>query len=92
MYKRLITAALAITAILFAASAEAKHGKMIKVEMVKSQEVTMEGGKSGTVYVVKMRRPHDDRHPRGNPYRMLYTSSCLKFSSNQGFTGLDGGQ
>ncbi|MEJ0096423.1 MAG: hypothetical protein WDN46_24350 [Methylocella sp.] len=54
MYKRLITAALAITAILFAASAEAKHGKMIKVEMVKSQEVTMEGGKSGTVYVVKM--------------------------------------
>jgi hypothetical protein len=54
MPKRLITAALITAAVLFAATAEAKHGKMMKVEMVKSQEVTMEGGKSATVYVVKM--------------------------------------
>jgi hypothetical protein len=55
MNKRLITAALVTVAVLFAvAAAEAKHGKMMKVEMVKSQEVSMEGGKKATVYVVKM--------------------------------------
>ena len=54
MSKRLITAALVTAAVLFAATAEAKHGKMMRVEMVKSQEVTMDGGKKATVYVVKM--------------------------------------
>jgi hypothetical protein len=54
MSKRLITAALVTAAVLFAATAEAKHGKMMQVELVKSQEVTMDGGKKATVYVVKM--------------------------------------
>jgi hypothetical protein len=54
MSKRLITAALVTAAVLLSATAEAKHGKMMKVEMIKSQEVTMDGGKKATVYVVKM--------------------------------------
>lgn len=55
MSKRLITAALVTAAVLFSATADAKkHGKMMEVEMVKSQEVTMDGGKKATVYVVKM--------------------------------------
>ncbi len=53
MSKRLITAALVTAAVLFAVTAEAKHGKMMQVEMVKSQDVTMDG-KTATVYVVKM--------------------------------------
>jgi hypothetical protein len=54
MNKRLITAALVTAAVLFAVTAEAKHGKMIRVEMLKSQEVTMAGGEKATVYIVKM--------------------------------------
>lgn len=54
MPKRLITAALVTAAVLFALAAEARHGKMMKVEMVKSQEVTMADGSKATVYVVKM--------------------------------------
>ena len=52
MSKRLLTAALVTAAVLFAATAEAKH--MMQVEMVKSQEVTMTDGSKATVYVVKM--------------------------------------
>lgn len=55
MSKRLITAALATAAILFAASAEAKKGghHMMMVEMMKKQDVTIDG-KTATVFVVKM--------------------------------------
>lgn len=51
MSRRLMTAVLVTAATLFAVAAEAK--KMMQVEMVKSQEVTMDG-KKATVYVVKM--------------------------------------
>lgn len=55
MAKRLITAALVTAAVLFAVGAEAaKHGKMMRVEVMKSQEATMENGSKATVYIVKM--------------------------------------
>ena len=54
MSQRLIAAAIAATAFLFAATAEAKHGKMMTVEMIRTQDVTLPDGKKATVYVVKM--------------------------------------
>lgn len=54
MSKRLIAAAFAAAALLFTANAEAKHGKMMMVEMIKSQEVTLPDGKKAMAYVVKM--------------------------------------
>ncbi len=53
MPKHLISAAVVVAAIVFAVAADAK-GKMMSVEMVKSQEVTMAEGVKATVYVVKM--------------------------------------
>jgi hypothetical protein len=50
MSKRLITAAF-VAAAMFAFAAEAK---MMEVEMLKSQEVTLADGTKTTVYVVKM--------------------------------------
>jgi len=41
MSKRLITAALVTAAVLFAATAEAKHGKMMQVELVNEGPVTI---------------------------------------------------
>ena len=52
--KPLITAALLTAAVFYAATAEAKHGKTMQVEMVKSQEATMADGSTATVYVIKM--------------------------------------
>ena len=51
MSKRLIIAAFVGAAALFAVAAEAK---MMEVEMLKSQEVTLADGTKTTVYVVKM--------------------------------------
>jgi hypothetical protein len=51
MSKRLIVAAFIGAAALFAIAAEAK---MMEVEMLKSQEVTLADGRKTTVYVVKM--------------------------------------
>lgn len=54
MSKHLITAALIAATVFFAAAAEAKHGKMTRVEIMKTQEVTMSDGTKATVYVVEM--------------------------------------
>ncbi|PNG26627.1 hypothetical protein CR492_07460 [Methylocella silvestris] len=52
MLGRLIPAAFLGATLLFAASAV--EAKMMKVELVKQQEVTLADGKKVTVYVVKM--------------------------------------
>jgi len=54
MSNRVITAVLVTAAVLFAATAEAKHGKMMRVQLMKTQEVTMADGTKTTAYVVEM--------------------------------------
>ncbi|MEJ0094949.1 MAG: hypothetical protein WDN46_16435 [Methylocella sp.] len=52
--QKLIACAIVTTSLLFAATAEAKHGHKMMVEVLKSQEVTMAGGVKATVDLVKM--------------------------------------
>jgi hypothetical protein len=52
---KLITCAIVTASLLFAATAEAKkHGRMMMVEVLKTQEVTMAGGGKAMVDLVKM--------------------------------------
>jgi hypothetical protein len=59
MPKRLITAALLTAAVAFPATADVKHGKIVKhgkqEQIVNSLEVTMPDGTTATVYVVKVK-------------------------------------
>lgn len=54
MRKQLITAALMTGVVLLATAADAKHGKMMRVEMMKMQEVTMADGTKTKVFFVTM--------------------------------------
>lgn len=80
MDKRLIAAALLAATFLFTAAAEANHRKMMQMEFVKSQEVTMAHGSKATVYVVKMNGHMMVVVPSekiGDPlYQQLFRHSC----------------
>ncbi len=52
--KRLVASALLASSLLLTATAEATHRKMMQMEVVKSQQVTMEHGSKAIVHVVKM--------------------------------------
>ncbi|ACK49826.1 hypothetical protein Msil_0856 [Methylocella silvestris BL2] len=49
-----LTGSLLACGVLFSGAAEAKHGKMMQVELINMQRATMENGAKATVYVVKM--------------------------------------
>jgi hypothetical protein len=54
MNNRLIAGVFLVAGLLSAATAEAKHGRKMTVELLKAQKVPMYNGEKATVYLVKM--------------------------------------